>query len=542
MKNFANQRVRTITRRAAHSSSRRRPRKCVCSNQQALLPPFHTHKMLARQVLKQLRSSSLTSRGFAVLTADTVNPNIVKAEYAVRGALVLRSNEYEDRLARGDVSLPFDKVIPCNIGNPQVLKQEPIEFHRQVLALVNVPGLVDQPEAQKLFPPDAIARAKFYIDNIVGGTGAYGHSKGSFVVREEVARFMQRRDGHPADPEDIYLTDGASPAVQNSLLALIRNENDAILAPIPQYPLYSAAIAINGGSLVGYYLDEANAWGLGVTELARAVKEARDAGKTVRAMAVINPGNPTGQCLSSENIEEIIKFCKKEDILILADEVYQENVYAEGKEFVSFKKVLRDMGKEYDDVELISFHSTSKGFTGECGRRGGYMELVNIDDGAKDQFYKLMSVNLCSNIEGQLMVGMMANPPQPGDASYERYAAQRDGTLKALKRRALKLVEAFNELEGVTCNETEGAMYTFPSITIPPKAVDAAKAAGLAPDAFYCMQMLDDTGIVVVPGSGFGQKEGTWHFRSTILPPEEAVDEVIEKTSKFHAKFMDKYR
>ncbi|KAL4095758.1 hypothetical protein PRIC1_009130 [Phytophthora ramorum] len=459
-----------------------------------------------------------------VLTAETLNPNIVKAEYAVRGALVLRSNEYEDRLARGDKSLPFDKVIPCNIGNPQVLQQKPIEFHRQVLALVNVPGLVDTPEAQKLFPPDAIARAKFYIDNIVGGTGAYGHSKGSGVVREEVARFLQRRDGHPADPEDIYLTDGASPAVQNSLLALIRNEDDAILAPIPQYPLYSAAIAINGGTLVGYYLDEENAWGLGVKELARAVKEARDAGKTVRAIAVINPGNPTGQCLSADSIEEIIKFCKQEGILVLADEVYQENVYAEGKEFVSFKKVLRDMGREYDDVELISFHSTSKGFTGECGRRGGYMELVNIDDGAKEQFYKLMSVNLCSNIEGQLMVGMMTNPPQPGDASYKRYVEQRDGTLEALKRRAKKLVQAFNELEGVTCNETEGAMYTFPSVTLPAKA------------------MLDKTGIVVVPGSGFGQREGTWHFRSTILPPEEAVDEVIEKTAKFHAKFMDKYR
>lgn len=471
-----------------------------------------------------------------------IGDNIVKAEYAVRGALVLRSNEYEQRLARGDKSLPFDKVIPCNIGNPQVLEQEPIEFHRQVLALVNVPGLVDRPEAQKLFLPDAIARAKFYIDNIVGGTGAYGHSKGSAVVRKEVARFMQRRDGHSADPEDIFLTDGASPAVQKSLLSLIRNGNDAILAPIPQYPLYSAAIALNGGTLVGYYLDEANAWGLDAKELARAVKEARDAGKTVRAMAVINPGNPTGQCLSKKNIETIIKFCKTENILIMADEVYQENVYAEGKKFLSFKRVLRDMGKAYDDVELISFHSTSKGFTGECGRRGGYMELVNIDEGAKDQFYKLMSVNLCSNIEGQLMVGLMTNPPQPGDASYQRYIEQRDGTLQSLKRRALKLVKAFNKLEGVTCNETEGAMYTFPNITLPSKAVDAAKDARMAPDAFYCMQMLDETGIVVVPGSGFGQKEGTWHFRTTILPPEAAVDAVIEKMTKFHAKFMDKYR
>ncbi|KAF1795305.1 Pyridoxal phosphate-dependent transferase [Phytophthora cactorum] len=417
--------------------------------------------------------------GTKVLTTATFNPNVVKAEYAVRGALVLRSNQFADRLANGDKSLPFDKVIPCNIGNPQVLKQEPIEFHRQ-------------PEAQKLFPPDAIARAKFYIDNIVGGTGAYGHSKGSAVVREEVARFMQRRDGHPADPEDIYLTDGASPAVQNSLLSLIRDENDAIMAPIPQYPLYSAAIAISGGTLVGYYLDEDNTWGLDVDELARA---------TVRAMAVINPGNPTGQCLSADSIRDIIKFCKKENILILADEVYQENVYAEGK-ILLFKKVLRDMGKEYDDVELISFHSTSKGFTGECGRRGGYMEL--------DQFYKLMSVNLCSNIEGQLM----------------RYAEQRDGTLGSLNR-AVKLVKAFNELEGSRAMRrrepcTRSRMSRFQ------QGVEAAKEAGMAPDAFYCTKMLDDTGIVVVPGSGFGQKR--------------AVDEVIEKTAKFHAKFMDKHR
>jgi alanine transaminase len=485
-------------------------------------------------------------RAFAVLTREGMNPRILNAEYAVRGPLVLRSVEYTRRLAHGDTSLPFDRVIPCNIGNPLVLKQAPIEFHRQVLALVNVPGLVDTPEAQKLFPPDAIARARFYIDRIPGGTGAYGHSKGSEVVRDEVAAFIQARDGgddkYAAEPEDIYLTDGASPAVQNCLLALIRDEQDAILAPIPQYPLYSAAIALNGGTLAGYFLDESRAWALNVHELERALHAVRASGKTARAIAVINPGNPTGQCLSVNNLQDIIRFCQRENLVILADEVYQENVYAQGKTFVSFKKALRDMGPDFDDVELISFHSTSKGFTGECGRRGGYMELVNISDGAKDEIYKLMSVNLCSNIEGQLMVGLMVNPPKPGDASFDKYRQQRDDTLASLKRRAVKLVAAFNELEGVTCNETEGAMYTFPQVRLPPKAVEAADRAGLAPDAFYCFQMLDQTGIVVVPGSGFGQQEGTWHFRSTILPPEEDVDEVIRKTAAFHAAFMDKYR
>lgn len=498
--------------------------------------------MFSRPVAKALASarSSSNQRHFAVLSRESINPCVLRAEYAVRGALVLRAEKYQRRLARGE-KLPFEYIIPCNIGNPLVLKQEPLEFHRQVLALVNVPGLVDAPEAQKLFQPDAIARARVYLDRIPGGPGAYGNSKGSDVVREEVAAFLERRDGYPADPEDIFITDGASPAVQSVLKMLIRGPEDAIMTPIPQYPLYSAAIAINGGTLTGYYLDEAHAWGMHIEELTRAITDARSQGKNVRAIAVINPGNPTSQCLSRENIEQIIKFARDENVLIMADEVYQENVYAEGKEFVSFRKVLKDLGDNYSSVELISFHSTSKGFTGECGRRGGYMELVNIDPEVKDQFYKLVSVNLCSNIEGQLMVGMMTNPPKEGDASYARYAEQRDNTLGALKRRAVKLVKAYNDLEGVTCNETEGSMYTFAKLTLPPKAIEAAKAAGVAPDAFYCMELLDHTGIVNVPGSGFEQEDGTWHFRSTILPPEDHVDEVIEKTSKFHAEFMDRY-
>ncbi|OQS08011.1 alanine aminotransferase 2 [Thraustotheca clavata] len=477
----------------------------------------------------------------SVLNKATFNPRVVSAEYAVRGAIVLRSNEYQKQLAAG-AELPFDKIIPCNIGNPQILGQKPIHFHREVLALVNVPGLVDHPEAPSIFKEDAIARAKHYLAKIPGGTGAYGHSKGHEVIRHEVCDFLERRDGYPADPETIFLTDGASQAVQGILRALIRDENDGILVPIPQYPLYSATIAMNGGSLCGYYLDEAASWGTSTDELKRAIEAGREAGKEVRALVVINPGNPTGQCLSENNMRDIVQICKDEKLVLMADEVYQENVYTEDKHFVSFKKVLKDMGPDFDDVELASFHSTSKGFTGECGRRGGYMELVNFTAEAMEQFYKMVSVNLCSNIEGQLMVGMMTNPPVEGDASYESYISQRDGVLESLKRRALKLVAAFNELEGVTCNAAEGAMYTFPKITVPEKACEEAKERGMAPDAFYATALLDATGIVVVPGSGFGQEDGTYHFRSTILPPEEAIDEVIEKTSKFHAEFMDKYR
>ena len=85
-------------------------------------------------------------------------------------------------------------------------------------------------------------------------------------------------------------------------------------------------------------------------------------------------------------------------------------------------------------------------------------------------------------------------------------------------------------------------MYTFPQIRLPAKAVEAAKAAGKQPDTFYCLALLDATGVCVVPGSGFGQKEGTYHFRATFLPPEEKFDSFIDRISKFHSEFMNKYR
>lgn len=101
-------------------------------------------------------------------------------------------------------------------------------------------------------------------------------------------------------------------------------------------------------------------------------------GLDIRAFTLINPGNPTGQVLSREDLEIICKFCAKYGILLLADEVYQRNIYDENKEFVSAKKVaIETPGCE--NLQLISFHSTSKGFIGECGRRGGYMELHNIE-------------------------------------------------------------------------------------------------------------------------------------------------------------------
>ena len=104
------------------------------------------------------------------------------------------------------------------------------------------------------------------------------------------------------------------------------------------------------------------------------------------------------------------------------------------------------------------------------------------------------------------------------------------------------LEEALNKLEGITCNRAEGAMYLFPCINLPQKAIAAAEAAKTAPDTFYCKRLLNATGIVLVPGSGFRQVPGTWHFRCTILPQEDKIPAIVNRLTEFHKSFMDEFR
>ncbi|KAL9275655.1 Alanine aminotransferase 2, mitochondrial-like protein [Drosera capensis] len=479
----------------------------------------------------------------APVTVENINPKVLKCEYAVRGEIVTIAQRLQQQLSEKPGSLPFDEILYCNIGNPQSLGQQPITFFREVLALTDHPTILDNSETQGLFSADAIERAWKILDQIPGrATGAYSHSQGVKGLRDTIAAGIEARDGFRADPNDIFLTDGASPGVHMMMQLLIRSEQDGILCPIPQYPLYSASIALHGGTLVPYYLDEATGWGLEVSEVKRQLEEARSKGVTARALVVINPGNPTGQLLGEENQKQIVEFCKNEGLVLLADEVYQENVYVPEKQFHSFKKVSHSMGYGERDIALVSFQSVSKGYYGECGKRGGYMEVTGFGAEVREQIYKVASVNLCSNISGQILASLVMSPPKVGDESYESYSAEKDGILSSLARRAKTLEGALNSLEGVTCNKAEGAMYLFPRIHLPEKAIKAAEAAKKAPDAFYALRLLEETGIVVVPGSGFGQVPGTWHFRCTILPQEDKIPAIVERLKEFHKKFMDECR
>jgi len=481
-----------------------------------------------------------------ILRSDTINPRVLIAKYEVRGAVTTRANDFEmqllDAKKKGVPSgLPFEYVTYCNIGNPQKLKQKPLTFIRQVLSLMEYPELIEK--APQAFAPDAIARAKRLLD---AGflTGTYSFSKGHHVIRQDIADFIAARDGFPCDPDSIYITDGASAAVRHMLSLMVRSDKKiGVMTPTPQYPLYASLLALQNGVQVGYPLNEETGWALVPAELDRAYEEATAQGVECRALVIINPNNPTGNILSVECMQEIIRFCIKRRVVLLADEVYQENVYEDGTKFVSFRKVAHDMGDDvFKRIEIASFHSVSKGFLGECGHRGGYVQLDNFLPEVQAQLYKMTSIALCSNTVGQVVMDCMVNPPKPGDASYELYQKERNDIIQSLKRRAFKLSAAINSLEGFTCAKPSGAMYLFPSVVLPPKVIEAAKAAEMPPDTFYALKLLEGTGICVVPGSGFGQREGTYHFRITFLPPEDQIDTVVESIKKFHAEFIAQYK
>ncbi|RIB05527.1 pyridoxal phosphate-dependent transferase [Gigaspora rosea] len=480
-----------------------------------------------------------------ILTFETINPHIKNVEYAVRGELAIRAEEIKEELAKsGPGKFGFDTVVNCNIGNPQQLLQRPITFFRQVACLTEYPDLLlpeNRDRVKALFPSDVIERAQLMLKQI-GSVGAYSHSQGILFIRKDVAKFIEERDGYPSDPSNIFLTQGASTGVQSVLQLIIANSNVGIMIPIPQYPLYSATLSLFDAQPVPYYLNEEENWSLDISQLTSSLSTARDKGLNVRALVIINPGNPTGQCLTEQNMREIIDFCHQQHLVLLADEVYQTNIYQPTERpFHSFKKVLRSMGSKYDQFELFSFHSVSKGMIGECGRRGGYYECTGIDKQVIEQLYKVASVGLCPNVPGQIMVDLMVRSPKHGDKSYPLYQKEMSNIYESLRRRSIKLNELFNSLEGVSCKDAQGSMYLFPRIYLPVKAIEAAKAAGKQPDEFYCLEMLNATGVCVVPGSGFHQEEGTWHFRSTFLPPEELFDGFCERLKNFHKEFLVKY-
>ena len=396
--------------------------------------------------------------------------------------------------------------------------------------------------------------------------GAYSHSKGHEFIRKQVAKFINERDKTEGfiDSERIFLTNGASEAISRVLHTLSGTDESngagrslGVLMPIPQYPLYKAELVLAGFEPIEYCLEETSTgWSLSKQQLLRAVEKKEQNAKPI-ALILINPGNPAGNCLQKGELAEVLMFAYERGLCVLADEVYQDNVYNAGNVFTSCRRVAIDLGIYNSGLRLFSFNSVSKGLMGECGRRGGYLECSpGIDDNFIFQLYKLSSISLSPNSQGQICVSIMTDPPKPDDESYKVWNSERLAIFESLERRAKKLHQAFNDiLKGWSCAPALGSMYLFPRVLLPMKFIEKAKREGKAVDTLYALELLESTGVCLVPGNGFGisskvvnrnEESGDCHcyyyLRSTFLPDEQEFDQFIERIRIFHNdEFLPKY-
>jgi len=457
-----------------------------------------------------------------------VNPVLISMEYAVRGSIAKRAAELK-RLGRS--------IIPCNIGNPQAFGQPPLSFYRQVLSLIEYPEIFNSKthKTPPIFSDTALDYGRTIIEKLEIGTGGYSDSNGHEFIREAIAEFIDKRDdavknnGIRSNPDNIFLTDGASEGAKNIVELLITNKQDGIMVPIPQYPLYSATIHRCGGVQINYYPDENEGWILTRNTLEDSYLKAKNNGVNIRAIVVINPGNPTGSVLNKSCVDEVVDFASEKGLAIIADEVYQDNTY--GSKFHSFAQAVWNR----PHVPLFSLHSVSKGFYGECGHRGGYLEvrnspkMVSTKQSLIEILFRQASVNLCSNTIGQVLVYLMVTPPSEESDVGELHKKEVQSLLKDLHEKASIIKKSFTEMEGVRCYGEIGALYLFPRLDILPAQTT---------DFNYCMALLESTGLSTVNGGGFGQKEGTHHLRIAFLPPKSMLEEVLPKWIEFHKNYI----
>ena len=433
-----------------------------------------------------------------------VNQNLVDMEYAVRGAIPRRAQEmqHEGRT-----------IYSCNLGNPQALGQKPITFYRQVLALLEGLGNITRERSlsriaaanPELLNESGVATLADYIidysanflEQCQTGMGGYTESKGPLFIRTAIAHYIDLRDGEnkAADPEQIFLTDGASDAAKRIMELLITGPQDGVMIPIPQYPLYSATVKRCGGVQVDYYPEEDNDWALTPDILEEAYRKATTDGLQVKCIVVINPGNPTGAILDKPSINGVVNFAEQHGLAIIADEVYQDNLY--GGTFIS-------MASAVPQVE------------------GTDLNLAEV-------ILKQASVSLCSNTVGQAIIYMLVNPPEKGSAPYDTYQDEKNAVLGELEAKAALIKESFKQMEGMECFGRTGAMYLFPRINTLPPGIN---------DFDYCMALLEETGICTVNGGGFGQLPGTSHMRIAFLPSLETVTGFLPEWIRFHNRYV----
>jgi alanine-synthesizing transaminase len=388
-----------------------------------------------------------------------------------------------------------------DIRGPVLDKAREMEEEGQHIIKLNIGNIA----AFGLEPPDEIVQDM--IRNLPHSAG-YTDSKGLFAPRKAVVHYTQEKRIHGVTVDDVYLGNGASELIVMSMNALL-NDGDEVLVPSPDYPLWTAAVALSGGTPVHYLCDEESDWFPAVADIRDKITPA------TRAIVVINPNNPTGALYPDSLLREIVALARQHQLIVFADEIYDKTLY-DGATHTSIASLA-------DDVLFVTFNGLSKNYR-SCGYRAGWMIVSGEKRHARDYIEglnMLASMRLCSNTPGQLAIQTALG----GYQSIKDLVAP-GGRLCRQRDLAYKLL---SEIPGVSVVKPRAALYMFPRLD--------PKMYPITDDQQFAYELLAEEKVLIVQGSGFNWPRPD-HFRIVFLPNSDDLTEAIARI----ARFLDHYR
>lgn len=389
--------------------------------------------------------------------------------YDIRGPVLQRAREMEE---------DGQRIIKLNIGNPAAFGFE-------------VPEEIQQ---------DVIRN--------MSKAGGYTDSRGLFEPRKAIMHYTQAKQIKGVTVDDIIIGNGVSELIVMAMQGLLNN-GDEVLVPMPDYPLWTAAVNLASGTAKHYLCDEATGWMPDLNDIASKITP------NTRGIVVINPNNPTGALYPREILQGIIEIARRHNLVIFADEIYDKVLY-DGNVHTSIASLA-------DDILFVTFNGLSKNYR-TCGYRAGWLILSGDKKSAKDYIEglnMLASMRLCSNVPGQLAIQTALG----GYQSIEDLVAP-EGRL--CKQRDIAY-EMLNAIPGVSCTKPQAAMYLFPKLD--------PKVYPIKDDQQFILDLLLEEKVLLVQGTGFNWKAPD-HFRVVFLPNVDDLAEAIRRI----ARFLENYR
>ena len=386
--------------------------------------------------------------------------------YDIRGPIMDRARQMEE---------DGQKIIKLNIGNLAVFGFDAPEEIQQDM-----------------------------IRNLPNSAG-YSDSKGIFAARKAVMHETQKQGILGVTLDDIYLGNGASELIVMATNALLDN-GDELLLPSPDYPLWTAAASLSGGTPVHYRCEEANGWMPDLNDIRAKVTP------RTKGIVVINPNNPTGALYSDDLLNGIVAIAREHGLVIFADEVYDKVLYDGVKH--------TPLGSLSQDVLTLTFNSLSKSYR-SCGYRAGWMVISGDKKRARDYIEglnMLSNMRLCANVPGQWAIQTALG----GHQSINELVGE-GGRLRKQRDLAHQLITA---IPGVSCVKPRAALYMFPKLD--------PQIYPVQDDQDFFLQLLEETKVMLVQGTGFNWPDPD-HFRIVFLPHEDDLREAIARVARFLA-------